>query len=158
MKLEEKILSIIDPPMNYRGYEIVQVRVIGGKCPVIAIDLDRLDGSPVLMDDCENANRLISAILDVEDFINGSYNLEVSSPGENRPLRKISEFERFCGRDAKVETRVVVNGRRKFRGKLVRVEQNSQDAVVYLKEECNTESIEVGVLHSNIKKAVVKRF
>jgi ribosome maturation factor RimP len=101
---------------------------------------------------------LISAILDVEDFINGSYNLEVSSPGEDRPLKKISDFERFCGKDVKIETLVTVNGRSKFCGKLLRTEQNSNDAVVYLREECDTGAAEFEVPYSSIKRASVKRF
>jgi ribosome maturation factor RimP len=136
----------------------VDVRIIGGKRLVLGIDVERFDGAPVTIDDCTAANHLISAILDVEDFIKGSYTLEVSSPGENRPLKKISDFERFCGKDVKVETYVAINGRRKFCGKLAKVEQNLKDAVVYLREGCDTEAVEFRIPYSGVKRASVKRF
>ncbi|MDR0555949.1 MAG: ribosome maturation factor RimP [Holosporaceae bacterium] len=156
--MTEKIEAKIGPSLEYRGYEVVRTRIVGGKNPQVTVDIDRLDSGPVTLEDCTNANHLISVILDVEDFIEGSYTLEVSSPGENRPLKKISDFERFCGRYAKVETIGLISGRRKFHGKLLRVEQNLQNIVVYLREECDTGLVEIGVLYSNIKKASVKRF
>ncbi|MDR3186825.1 MAG: ribosome maturation factor RimP [Holosporaceae bacterium] len=156
MKLDEKIIAAVGASLMASGYEPVAVRVVGGARPVVGIDIERLDGAPVSMDDCVRANNLVSVILDVENFINGSYNLEVGSPGERRPLTKISDFERFCGRDVTLELYVKTNGRRKFSGKLTRVAQNSHDAVVYLKEECDT-GPELEVPYKNIKRASVKR-
>jgi ribosome maturation factor RimP len=158
LELSEKIAAAIEPSLNAKGYETVRINIIGGKKIVVAIEVDRLDGTPVGVDDCTAAGRMISAALDVEDLIEKSYNLEVSSPGPNRPLKKISDFERFCGKDAEIETSVPINGRRKFRGKLLRTQQNANDAVVYLREECNTGADEFGVPYGGIKRASVKRF
>ncbi|MDR0581104.1 MAG: ribosome maturation factor RimP [Holosporaceae bacterium] len=154
----EKVTAAIEAPLNHRGYEIVQVRILGGKRQTVEIDVDRFDNRPVTVEDCTKANHLISVILDVEDFISGSYNLNVSSPGESRPLKKIEDFERFCGKDVGVELFAEISGRRKFFGQLLRVERNADDSVVYLQEECDTGVSNVGVLYSGIKKATVKRF
>jgi ribosome maturation factor RimP len=156
--LKEKIISAIESPLNHHGYDVVQVNVTGGKRAVVGVYIERFDDLPITVDDCAKASRLISAILDVEDFIKGSYTLEVSSPGEYRPLKKINDFERFCGKDVKVELFAAIDGKRKFWGKLLRVEQNSNDSVVYLKEECDTDTAEFGVPYSGIKKASAKRF
>ena len=157
MGLNEKIANAIEEPLAGKGYGLVRVLVSGGSRTVVAIDIERLDDAPVTIDDCVEANRLVSAILDVEDFIKNAYTLEVSSPGENRPLTKIGDFERFCGKDVKIELCNPINGKRKVFGKLVRVEQNSDDSVVYLREECDTEAVELGISYKNIKKASVKR-
>jgi ribosome maturation factor RimP len=158
LELGEKIAAAVGPSLNGKGYEIVRVKVTGGKRTVATVEVDRLDGAPVSVDDCAQAGHLISAVLDVEDLIEGSYNLEVSSPGENRPLKKIGDFERFCGKDVEIETFAAVGGRRKFRGKLLRTEQNANDAVVYLREECDTGVAEFELPYGGIKKASVKRF
>ena len=158
MKLTEKIASTIEASLNHLGYEVVYVKIIGGRRQIVEIDIDRFDNCPITVKDCTRTNHLISAILDVEDFIKGSYSLNVSSPGEYRHLKKIEDFGRFCGKDIKMELSVPINGRRRLCGQLLRIKQNSADTVVYLKEECNTCSGEVGVLYSNIKKASVKRF
>ncbi|MDR2781614.1 MAG: ribosome maturation factor RimP [Holosporaceae bacterium] len=158
MDITKKITDSVDPSLNHNGYEIVQVRMIGGKHQIVAIDIDRLDGQPVTVEDCTKASYLISAILDVENFIIGSYNLEVSSPGESRPLKKLGDFERFCGKDVKMELSISINGKRKVSGKLLRVEQCESGSFVYLREESGIDSSEVGVPYGDIKKASVKRF
>ncbi|MDR1375501.1 MAG: ribosome maturation factor RimP [Holosporaceae bacterium] len=158
MNLKEKIIAAVEDSLIANGYEPVTVKVVGGSRPVVCIDIERLDGDPVSMDDCVKANNLISVILDVENFINGPYNLEVSSPGDYRLLTKISDFERFCGKDVKLELYAKINGRRKFSGKLTRVAGNANDAVVYLKEECDTDAVELKMPYKNIKKASIKRF
>ncbi|MDR2107431.1 MAG: ribosome maturation factor RimP [Holosporaceae bacterium] len=158
MELIERIAAIIEPSLSARGYEAVRIKITGGKKTVVAVEVDRLDDAPVGTDDCAKAGHLISAVLDVEDLIEGPYNLEVSSPGETRPLKKLGDFERFCGKEAEIETSAPVNGRQKFRGKLLRTEQNIDDAVVYLREECDTGAAEFGVPYGGIKRASVKRF
>ncbi|MDR0677346.1 MAG: ribosome maturation factor RimP [Holosporaceae bacterium] len=156
MALEEKIINAVESSLNHRGYEIVRVRIFRGKKLALTIEIDRIDGDPVNIEDCSSVSHLISAILDVENFINSAYILDITSPGEYRPLTKISDFERFLGKCVSVEVVSAVNNRRKFEGQLQRVEQNSNDSVVYLKEECDTGGVRL--LYSNIKKASVKRF
>ncbi|MDR1333625.1 MAG: ribosome maturation factor RimP [Holosporaceae bacterium] len=159
MEITARITEAVEASLNHRGYEVVQVRMTGGgKRQIVAVDIDRLDDGSVTVEDCTNASYLISAILDVEDFIKGSYNLEVSSPGESRPLKKISDFERFCGKDVKMELTVAVNNQCKLSGKLLRVEYGESGAIVYLAGRCDTGTAEIGVPHSAIKKASVKRF
>ena len=155
MKLEERIREVVEAPLESKGYDLVRVNVVGGKKRlVVGIDIDRLDEKNVTVDDCVEANRLISAILDVEDFINGAYNLEVSSPGENRPLAKIRDFKRFCGQIAKMELVDPVEGIKKFTGRIVGVDEAENLITVEIPEEDNRE---VCLSFDNIKRANVKR-
>ncbi|MBO6056576.1 MAG: ribosome maturation factor RimP [Alphaproteobacteria bacterium] len=155
MKLEEKIKEVIEAPLENKGYDLVRVNVVGGKKRlVVGIDIDRLDGKNVTVDDCVEANRLISAILDVEDFINGAYNLEVSSPGESRPLAKIRDFKRFCGQIAKMELANPMQGIKKFTGKIVDVDETENLIKVEIPEEDNRE---ICLSIDDIKRANVKR-
>lgn len=152
MRLEEKITEVIEPALENKGYGLACVKVIPGKKLVVAIDIDKLDDSNVTIDDCINANHLISALLDVENFIDGTYNLEVSSPGAIRPLSKIRDFERFCGKIAKIELLDCINDKRKFSGEIVAVDKSSE--IVKIRPE---EGNEVSVPLNNIKKASVSR-
>ena len=155
MKLEEKIRRVIEAPLEGKGYDLVRVNVTGGsKRLIIGIDVDRLDGRNVTVDDCVEASRLISAVLDVEDFINGAYNLEVSSPGENRPLAKIRDFKRFCGQVAKMELINPVEGVRKFTGRIVGVDETENSIRVEVPEE---DDREICLSIDNVKRANVKR-
>ena len=155
MKLEERIREVIEAPLENKGYDLVRINVAGGKKRlVVGIDIDRLDEKSVTIDDCVEANHLISAILDVEDFINGTYNLEVSSPGENRPLAKIRDFKRFCGQIAKMELVNPVEGIKKFTGKIVSVDEVENLIKVEIPEEDNRE---ICLSVDNVKRANVKR-
>ncbi len=155
MKLDEKIRKVVENPLESKGYDLVRVSVVGGKKRlIVAIDVDRLDGKNVTVDDCVEANRLISAILDVEDFINGAYNLEVSSPGENRPLAKIRDFKRFCGQVAKMELVSPVEGIKRFTGRIVAVNEAENSIRVEIPEE---DDREISLSIDNIKRANVKR-
>jgi ribosome maturation factor RimP len=85
----------------------------------VQVMAERLDGRPISIDDCANISRALSALLDVEDPIEGSYTLEVSSPGLDRPLLKLKDYERYAGHEARVETSAAIEGRRKFKGRLL---------------------------------------
>lgn len=152
--LNEKIERAIEGALASNGYDVARVIIRGGARTVVEIDIDRLDDAPVTIDDCVSANRLISAILDVEDFIENSYTLEVSSPGENRPLTKIRDFERFCGKNVKLELHEPVDAKRKLVGVLSRVDVDGENATIYIQDEDSNES---AVSFANIKKANVKR-
>lgn len=110
---------LIAPALAATGYEIVRVFVMGSHRPVLQIMIERADRGAVTVEDCASVSRTVSALLDVEDPIAGSYTLEVSSPGIDRPLTRPEHFERFAGFEAKLETRFAVDGRRKFRGRLL---------------------------------------
>lgn len=98
------------------GYELVQVRMLGGARPTLQIMAEPINGRPMTVDDCAEISHAVSALLDVHDPIAGSYVLEVSSPGIDRPLVRPRDWERFRGHLAKVETEEPVAGRRRFRG------------------------------------------
>ena len=101
------------------GYAVVRVRLSNAREPVLQAMIERADGAPVTVDDCAAVSRAVSAVLDVADPIAGSWSLEVSSPGRDRPLVREADFERFAGREAKLETAEPVGGRRRFRGRLL---------------------------------------
>lgn len=123
MSLETRIEQIIEPALTDMGYGIVLVRLIGLKTLKLQLFIERLDGKPVAMDDCVRASREVSTLLDVEDPIPSSYVLEVSSPGEDRPLAKKKDFQRFVGNPIKLETHLMINGQKRFRGMLVAADE-----------------------------------
>lgn len=116
MSLEKTIAAIIEPALKDLGFGLVRVRVQGSERITLQIMADRLDEAPINVDDCADISRAISAILDVEDPIAQAYSLEVSSPGIDRPLTRLRDFERFEGHEAKIELAELVDGRRRFRG------------------------------------------
>lgn len=152
MVIEEKVRKVIEEPLEFKGYDLVRIKM--HEKTILSIDIDRLDGKAVTIDDCTEASRLISAILDVENFIAGHYNLEVSSPGESRPLSKIRDFERFCGQTAKIELLSAIDGKMKFVGEILGADEVSGDVKILVKEP---ETKEIVIPFSEIKKARVKR-
>jgi ribosome maturation factor RimP len=118
----ETIESLVKAPLEAEGFDIVRVIFSGDQRPKLQIMVERQDGQAVSVDDCALASRRASAVLDVEDPVSGSYVLEVSSPGIDRPLTRLRDFERFAGFEARVELRVPVDGRRRFRGRLLGVD------------------------------------
>ncbi len=112
-----EVAQLIEPTIRDLGFDLVQVRMVGGgrrTLQVMAEPIDRARGMTV--DDCAAISRAISAVLDVADPIEGTYALEVSSPGIDRPLVRRSDFERFAGLEAKLECEPAVDGRKRFRG------------------------------------------
>lgn len=117
-----RIEKIIAPSIEAMGYAIVRVQLSGGQRPILQVMAERTDGAPMTVEDCADISRAVSALLDVEDPIAGAYSLEISSPGIDRPLTRLRDFERFAGFEARVETRVAMEGRKRFRGILKGVE------------------------------------
>jgi ribosome maturation factor RimP len=93
--------------------------------------IERHDLAPITVDDCAGVSRLLSAILDVEDPLPGRYTLEVSSPGLDRPLVRIEDYERFAGFEARIEMTRPIDGRRRFQGRL----RGAEDGLVQI--ECD---------------------
>ncbi|MCY3830699.1 MAG: ribosome maturation factor RimP [Rhodospirillaceae bacterium] len=123
MQLTDRIAETIEPALAAMGYEIVRVQLGGGHnrsghSATLQIMCDRLDGQALTLDDCAEISRLASAVLDVEDPIAGAYTLEVSSPGLDRPLTRPKDFDRFAGCEARIELRLPVDGRKRFKGVL----------------------------------------
>lgn len=115
----DRIVSVIEPALADLGFELVRVHYGGAGRPVLQIMIDRADGKDVTIEDCTLASRTASALLDVADPIRDAYELEVSSPGIDRPLTRPKDFESFAGYEAKVELKQAVDGRRRYRGRLL---------------------------------------
>jgi len=115
--IDRKLAEIIQPVVTGLGYELVRVRMQGGKTKSLQIMAERPDGG-IEVDDCAKISTAVSAILDVEDPITDPYALEVSSPGIDRPLTRFKDFEMWNGYEAKLETEELVDGRRRFKGVL----------------------------------------
>jgi len=118
----ERVAEVVEPALEAEGYLLVDLEFIssaGGG--TLRLFIDRPEGG-ITLNDCEQASRLISSLLDVEDIIQGRYFLEVSSPGINRRIRKKSDFEKFAGAKVKIHLRTPQNGRRKITGIIEGVE------------------------------------
>ena len=116
MAIEDRIAAMIEPALTDMGYGLVRVRVLGTKQITLQIMADRVDEASITVDDCADISRAVSALLDVDDPIEQAYSLEVSSPGIDRPLTRLKDFERYAGFEAKVELQSLIDGRRRFRG------------------------------------------
>ena len=125
MSSTKRIAEIIRPTIEALGFDLVRVHYSGGERPTLQIMAEPEGGGEMIVDDCADISRAVSALLDVEDPISGAYDLEVSSPGLDRPLVKIGDFERFAGHVAKVELSELQDGRKRFRGRILKVENNS---------------------------------
>ena len=123
-KQTEQLTDIIRPAVDALGYELLGCDYISqGKHSVLRIYIDSPNG--ILVDDCAAVSRQVSAILDVEDPISSEYTLEVSSPGLERPLFTLEQFQKFTGHEAKLRLHAPLNNRRNFRGKIERVEEDT---------------------------------
>ncbi|MEL7464173.1 MAG: ribosome maturation factor RimP [Pseudomonadota bacterium] len=119
--MDRRIADIIQPTVEGMGYELVRVRLMSGKTATLQIMAEKPDGS-MEVDDCANLSHAVSAILDVEDPIIDAYALEVSSPGIDRPLTRLADFDRWAGWIARLETDELIDGRKRFKGQLRGVE------------------------------------
>jgi ribosome maturation factor RimP len=119
MSLAERIERLIQPTVEAMGFEVVRVLLMGRGHARLQVMAERPDGRPITIDECALISRAISTVLDVEDPIEGAYTLEVSSPGIERPLVKERDYDRFRGREASIELARPMDGRRRFRGRLV---------------------------------------
>lgn len=117
--IEERVTALIEPALDGLGYELVRIRFATGRGVTLQVMAERADRAPMTVDDCAEISRAVSAILDVDDPIDGAYDLEVSSPGLDRPLVRLRDFERFAGCEVKVEMKEPLDGRRRFRGRLL---------------------------------------
>jgi len=119
--IDRRMAEIITPVIEDLGYELVRIRLMSGKESILQIMADKPEGG-IEVDDCALISTAVSAILDVEDLILDSYTLEVSSPGIDRPLTRIKDFDNFEGYEAKLETDELIDGRRRFKGMLAGTE------------------------------------
>lgn len=115
--LQTRITGLAEQIAASMGMEVVLVAIKGGgNRSIIRVYIDQSGG--ISLNDCERFSKRLSVSLDVEDWIPFSYILEVSSPGLDRPLVKEADFQRFCGKNARVRTRLPFEGQRNFKGKI----------------------------------------
>lgn len=133
--LEARIADIVEPLLEPLGFRLVRVRMTGANGLTLQIMAEREDGT-MTVQDCETVSRAISPVLDVEDPIDRTYHLEVSSPGIDRPLVRRDDFRRWAGHVLKAETVVPIDGRKRYRGTIVEVQE---DGFVLQTEEAGKE-------------------
>ena len=114
--LEARIAEIITPALEGLGYELVRVAITGRDRPTVQIMADRADGAAMTVEDCEAISRRLGAVIDVADPMPGDWTLEVSSPGIDRPLTRVKDWNRFAGHLARAELAVPLDGRKRFTG------------------------------------------
>jgi ribosome maturation factor RimP len=114
-----RIAQVIEPSLEGMGYRLVRVVITSGRRATLQIMAERLDDRPMTVDDCAEISRSVSALLDVVDPITGSYMLEISSPGIDRPLVRAEDYDRFSGFEARIELSRPLDGRKRFRGRLL---------------------------------------
>lgn len=119
MDVESRVARLIGPSLAEMGFDLVRVRLMGRDHATLQIMAERRDRSEMTVENCAKISRHISALLDVEDPIRSAYDLEVSSPGIDRPLVRMEDFERFSGNEARVETTRPIDGRKRFIGRLM---------------------------------------
>ncbi|SMY07122.1 Ribosome maturation factor RimP [Flavimaricola marinus] len=141
--IDRRIADIVQPVIEDLGFELVRVRLMTGKDSILQIMAQRPDGG-IEVDECATISTAVSAVLDVEDPIVEAYTLEISSPGIDRPLTRLKDFDLWAGNEAKLETTEMIGGRRRFKGELVgtegeevliEIDEHGQDLTIGLKFE-----------------------
>ena len=123
-ELLRKIEDIISPTVAGMGFEVVRVAMSRGG-GTLQIMIEPADGRPMDVEDCATLSRALSAVLDVEDPIASAYTLEVSSPGIDRPLTREKDYVRWTGHVVRMETTQPIEGRRRFKGTLLGLENGT---------------------------------
>jgi len=119
--IDRRLAAIVQPAVEAAGFELVRLRLMSGKTRTLQIMADRAEGG-IEIDELGEITTMVSAVLDVEDPLTDPYVLEVSSPGIDRPLTRLKDFETWSGNEARLETDELIDGRRRFKGMLQGVE------------------------------------
>ncbi|MFM2389779.1 MAG: hypothetical protein RLZZ437_1334 [Pseudomonadota bacterium] len=119
--IDRRLADIVGPVIEGMGFELVRIRLMGGKTRTLQIMADKAEGG-INVDDCGEISTAVSLVLDVEDPVEDQYILEVSSPGIDRPLTRLKDFDIWQGWEARIETTELIDGRRRFKGTLAGVE------------------------------------
>ena len=128
MQKRHHLQDLLEPLINQMGFDVVRIITIGNVNPTLQIMIERKDRENIVVDDCAAVSRAVSALMDEKAPIAGRYNLEVSSPGLDRPLTTLENFVRFAGFEAKIETDTEVEKRKRFKGRILRVDE--QDNII----------------------------
>jgi ribosome maturation factor RimP len=148
--LTNRIEQFLQPALAALGFQIVRVLLSGRKRPCLQVMIERMDLTPLTMENCVQASREISLLLDAEDPIDGPYRLEVTSPGLDRPLIKATDYQRFIGEKIKIQTVSPIEGRRNFTGVLIHADTEACELHV---DRENTEQQVVRLVYTNIAQA-----
>lgn len=138
--IDRRLAEIVTPAIESMGFELVRIRLMGGLHKTLQIMADRPEGG-IDVDDCGRISIAVSAVLDVEDPIEDAYTLEVSSPGIDRPLTRLKDFDAWEGYEARLETAEAIDGRKRFKGVLAGTEGDE----VLLNLEEGGETVTVGL-------------
>lgn len=138
--IDRRLAAIVTPAIEGLGFELVRIRLMSGRTPTLQIMADRPEGG-IVVDDCAKISTAVSAILDVEDPIAENYTLEVSSPGIDRPLTRLKDFDMWEGYEARLETVELIDGRRRFKGILAGTEGDE----VLIEIEEGGETVTIGL-------------
>jgi ribosome maturation factor RimP len=138
--IDRRLAEIITPVIEDMGFELVRIRLMSGKTTTLQIMAEKPDGG-IEVDDCAEISTAVSAVLDVEDPILDAYTLEVSSPGIDRPLTRLKDFDMWNGYEAKLETTELIDGRRRFKGELAGTEGDE----VLIEIEDQGETVTIGL-------------
>ncbi|MEE2861836.1 MAG: ribosome maturation factor RimP [Paracoccus sp. (in: a-proteobacteria)] len=136
--IDRRLAEIIMPVIEDLGFELVRIRLQGGKTATLQIMADRPEGG-INVDDCADISTAVSATLDVEDPITDNYYLEVSSPGIDRPLTRLKDFATFEGYEARLDLSQPIDGRKRFKGTLAGVE--GEEVLINIEEQGETHTI-----------------
>ena len=139
--IDRRLADIVTPAIEGLGFELVRIRLMGGRTPTLQIMADRPEGG-IVVEDCATISTAVSAVLDVEDPIEENFILEVSSPGIDRPLTRLKDFDMWDGYEARIETTELIDGRRRFKGELrgtegdevlIEIEEGAEPVIIGLK-------------------------
>ncbi|MFY0659556.1 MAG: ribosome maturation factor RimP [Shimia sp.] len=136
--IDRKLADIVAPVVEDMGFELVRLRLMGGKSHTLQIMAER-PGGGIEVDECAQISNAISAVLDVEDPLSDSYTLEVGSPGVDRPLTRLKDFDAYEGYEAKIETAELIDGRKRFRGVLAGIE--GEDVLINIEDQGETVTV-----------------
>ncbi len=120
--LEERVVALVEPAAEALGYRLVRVRISGLRRKRLQIMAERLSDGQMVVSDCAKLSRKISQLFEENDPIKDEYDLEVSSPGIDRPLMRVEDFARFAGHTAKLETTAMMNGQKRFKGEIAGID------------------------------------
>lgn len=138
--IDRRLAAIVRPAIEATGFELVRLRLMGGKTRTLQIMADRADGG-IQIDELGDITHAVSAALDVEDPLEDAYTLEVSSPGIDRPLTRLKDFDAWEGYEARLETSELIDGRRRFKGTLAGTD--GDEVLITLEDE--TEDLTIGL-------------
>jgi ribosome maturation factor RimP len=138
--IDRRLAEIVGPTIEGLGFELVRIRLQGGRHPLLQIMADRPAGG-IDVDDCARISTAVSAVLDVEDPIEEKYTLEISSPGIDRPLTRLKDFDAWEGYEARLETDEQIDGRKRFKGLL----RGTEDDEVLIEIENQGEQVTIGL-------------